>query len=61
MRFVMPEVVRVRLVEGGSEAGFGKSGEGAKDPSIVKADTRAERNNGARARSFMWVGKWGWV
>lgn len=53
MRLVVPEVVRVRLVEGGSEAGFGRRAEGAKDPWMVKAETRAERKRGVRARSFI--------
>lgn len=51
----MPEVVRVRLVEGGSKAGFGRRAEGAKEPWMLKAEARAERNKGVRARSFMVV------
>lgn len=31
-RLVVPEVVRVRLVEGGSRAGFGRRAEGTKEP-----------------------------
>lgn len=49
----MPEVVRVRLVEGGSRAGFGRRAEGAKEPWMVNAEARAERNRGVRARSFI--------
>lgn len=48
-------MVRVRLVEGGSKAGFGRSEEGVKVPWRLKAEARAERNRGVRTRSFMVV------
>lgn len=56
MRFVVPEVVRVSDVEGGSKAGFGRGWEGTKEPWMVKAEAMAEKNSGARTRSFMVVG-----